>query len=162
LAVREKKEEQPMTCTFCRIIRGELPAFILEETADVIVFLSLENHPLVVPKQHISTLYTVEPTLGAAVIEMLVRVANAVKQGLTCDGVYVTQANETAAGQDVSHVHFHVYPRWRDPRIDAFWNTTDAAEWEKQETATRIRQQLQKGKIIPADICASSWHMRDL
>ncbi|MBN1875707.1 MAG: HIT domain-containing protein, partial [Anaerolineae bacterium] len=27
-------------------------------------------------------------------------------------GVYITQANEPAAGQDVFHLHFHVYPRW--------------------------------------------------
>jgi histidine triad (HIT) family protein len=35
-------------------------------------------------------------------------------RGLGCEGVYITQANERAAGQDVFHLHFHVYPRWKE------------------------------------------------
>jgi diadenosine tetraphosphate (Ap4A) HIT family hydrolase len=41
------------TCIFCKIIKKEAPAYILDENEDIIVFLSHENHPLVVTKRHI-------------------------------------------------------------------------------------------------------------
>src|SRR2546430_3498544 len=39
-------------CIFCKIIKRAEPAYILDENEDILVFLSLENHPLVVPKKH--------------------------------------------------------------------------------------------------------------
>ncbi len=44
-------------CIFCKIIQREEPSYILDENEDVLVFLSLENHPLVVPKKHIPDIY---------------------------------------------------------------------------------------------------------
>ncbi len=99
-------------CIFCQIIARQIPAYIIMEDADIIVFLSLENHPLIVPKQHIPNLYTMPDAVGAAVMRTSVRIANAVKHGLQCDGIYITQANEPAANQDVFHYHMHIYPRW--------------------------------------------------
>ena len=50
--------------------------------------------------------------IGARVMEETVRIARAVKKALRCDGIYLTQSNEPAAGQDVFHFHLHVYPCW--------------------------------------------------
>jgi histidine triad (HIT) family protein len=99
-------------CIFCKIINRQAPSYILEETDDVIVFLSLENHPLVVPKKHIVDIYALDEDTGSRIMSELIKISNVVKKGFRCDGVYITQANEAAAGQDVFHVHFHVYPRW--------------------------------------------------
>ena len=99
-------------CVFCRIIRRELPAYIISEDNNVIVFLSLENHPLVVPKQHIPNIYTLGEATGIYLMRATIQVARAVKSGLQCEGVYLTQANEPTAGQDVFHLHIHIYPRW--------------------------------------------------
>lgn len=101
-------------CTFCRIIDREIPAYIIDENDRVIVFLSLENHPLVVTREHIPDIYAMPGDVGAAVMEETIKVARAVKKALQCDGVYLTQANERAAGQDVFHYHLHVYPCWGD------------------------------------------------
>lgn len=101
-------------CTFCRIIDREIPAYIIDENDRVIVFLSLENHPLVVTREHILDIYAMPGDVGAAVMEETIKVARAVKKALQCDGVYLTQANERAAGQDVFHYHLHVYPCWGD------------------------------------------------
>ncbi len=99
-------------CIFCRIIDRQAPAYIIDETDRVIVFLSLENHPLVVPKAHIPDIYALDDATGAAVMHETIAIARAVKVGLGCDGVYLAQANEPAGGQDVFHFHLHVYPRW--------------------------------------------------
>lgn len=102
------------SCIFCRIINRTDAVAILAEDADTIVFLSLEGHPLVVPKPHVPDIYTVSDKLGAALMRQTVRIARAVKAGLRADGIYITQANEIAAGQDVFHLHIHIYPRWLD------------------------------------------------
>lgn len=101
------------SCVFCRIINGEEPAFVIEETDDIIVFLSLEHHPLIVPKAHIPDIFALSEHLGAAIMAETIRVAKAVREALGCDGIYLTQANGTAAGQDVFHLHLHIYPRWQ-------------------------------------------------
>lgn len=105
-------------CVFCMIIDRRVDAHIIDETDEVISFLSLENHPLVVPKTHIPDIYTLDEESGSAIMAEVVKIANAVKDGLGCDGVYVTQANGQAAGQDVFHIHFHLYPRWAGSRMD--------------------------------------------
>ena len=99
------------TCSFCRIIARQAPGYIIDEHDLVITFLSLENHPLVVPKQHIANIYSLDDVTGHAMMSTLITIANTVKNRMACDGVYITQANEPAAGQDVFHLHFHVYPR---------------------------------------------------
>jgi len=99
-------------CRLCQIIAGEFPAQIIAENEQVIAFLSLENHPLVVTREHIPDIYSLPAHLGAAVMEMVVKVSKSVKKALKCDGVYLTQSNEPAGGQTVFHFHVHVYPAW--------------------------------------------------
>ncbi len=99
-------------CVFCRIVDKQAPAYVIDENDQVIVFLSLENHPLVVPKEHIPDIYAMPSDIGARVMQVTIKIARAVKKALQCDGVYLTQSNEPAAGQDVFHFHLHVYPCW--------------------------------------------------
>jgi histidine triad (HIT) family protein len=101
-------------CVFCRIIRKEQPAFLIEENDSVVVFMSLENHPLVVTKEHIQDIYALHEEAGCAVMKETIKVTKAVKDGLRCNGVYLTQCNEPAARQDVFHFHLHVFPCWED------------------------------------------------
>jgi histidine triad (HIT) family protein len=145
----EKQHMRDQECTFCRIVAREMPAYIIDENDQVIVFLSLENHPMVVPREHIPDIYAMPSDVGAAVMEETIKVARAVKKALQCDGVYLTQANEPAAGQDVFHYHLHVYPCWGD-RVkraisDFVGSVTDrenVTEEMKAATAEKVRQGL--------------------
>ncbi len=112
-------------CIFCKIINREIPASIISEDDSVIVFLSLENHPLIIPKTHIKDIYELDSSSGHALIDKVTTVARAVKASLNTDGIYVTQANETAGGQDVFHIHFHIYPRWKDAKLNEKEMTED-------------------------------------
>ena len=40
------------------------------------------------------------------------KVARAAKIGMRADGLTLHQFNETAGGQIVFHLHFHILPRW--------------------------------------------------
>ena len=125
-------------CTFCRIVAGQIPAAVIAEDDDVIVFLSLEDHPLVVPKPHVPDLHALSEELGAAVMRQAIRVATAIKAGLGCDGVYLTQANGPAAGQDVFHFHLHLYPRWHGDGAGYAPGTVLPGRWPREEIRARI------------------------
>jgi histidine triad (HIT) family protein len=128
-------------CIFCQIIARRIPAHIIMEDAEIVVFLSLENHPLIVPKQHIPNLYTMPDDVGAAVMRVAVQIANALKRGLQSDGIYVTQANEPAANQDVFHYHMHIYPRWFNQARSAQYTLPVSPE-RQAETRRILRREL--------------------
>lgn len=129
-------------CTFCRIIARDAPAYIIDENESVIAFLSLENHPLVVPREHVADIYTLDENLGAVVMKETIRIARAVKEGLECEGIFLAQANEPAAGQDVFHFHLHVYPRWRSKEQNERFAVGQHDSAAKKAIAAAIRQAL--------------------
>ena len=147
--VGEKQHMRDQECTFCRIVAREVPAYIIDENDRVVVFLSLENHPLVVTREHIPDIYAMPSDVGAAVMEEAIKVARAVKEALQCDGVYLTQANERAAGQDVFHYHLHVYPCWGDrvrkaigDFVGSVIDRNNVTEETKAAMAEKVRQGL--------------------
>lgn len=127
-----------MDCIFCQIIAGQIPSKLIDQNEQVFCFLSLENHPLVITKKHIKNIYDLDEENGAAAISEVIKIAQAVKKGLDCQGVYITQANEPAGGQDVFHIHFHIYPRW-DRSDLALEKMTDK---EKDQMVEKIKQSL--------------------
>ena len=132
-------------CIFCRIIHHQAPAYVVTEDEHIIVFLSRENHPLVVPKRHIPNIYTLDDATGAYIMSAAIQIARAVKLGLACEGIYLTQANEPAAGQDVFHFHLHIYPRWHAVNVRSQQTAYHISEADKQETWQKITASLQRG-----------------
>ena len=47
----------------------------------------------------------------AAVMATVKKVANGAKTAFEADGITLQQFNETAGGQEVFHLHFHIHPR---------------------------------------------------
>ena len=124
-------------CVFCKIINRQLPVYIISENENVIVFVSRHNDPLVVPKKHIKDIYELDNETGDEIMKEIIKTAKSVKNGLSCDGVYITQANEPAAGQDVFHIHFHIYPRWQDQSKNQAKIVSDD---ERQQTMEKVKK----------------------
>jgi histidine triad (HIT) family protein len=124
---------------FTRIINRELPAYILHEDVRVIVFLSLENHPLVVPKVPVRDIYALDDETAAAIMQTAVRVARALRRATGCDGVYLSQANGAASDQEVLHFHLHVYPRWHGDGMRLILPERDATGMAKREMLERLQ-----------------------
>lgn len=101
-------------CVFCKIINRDIPSFIIDEDEDLIVFVSRENHPLIVPKKHLQDLFALTDVLSSLIIQKSRKIAKATKEALNSDGIYITQTKGEAAGQDVFHYHMHIYPKWAD------------------------------------------------
>jgi len=127
-----------MSCIFCKIITRVLPGYIIAEDANTIVFVSLEGHPIVAPKEHIPDIFGLNDELASMIMNTAREVARATKEGLAADGIYVTQTNGVAAGQSVFHYHMHVHPKWSDGR------PMDRSEESRKRTMETVRSFLQR------------------
>ncbi len=99
-------------CIFCKIAAGELPADIVHEDEQVVVFKDIHPkapvHLLVIPRRHIPSLRELTPeddALVAHMVRLLPRLAEA--QGLK-DGFRTVVNTGPGGGQEVFHLHFHL------------------------------------------------------
>jgi histidine triad (HIT) family protein len=78
------------------------------------------NNPgaaLVIPRAHVENIYDVPPEDGHAVWDLTQRIAAAMRSSYDCQGVSTRQHNEPAGGQEVWHLHVHVFPRYADDNL---------------------------------------------
>ena len=101
---------------FAKILRGEAPCVRIAEDEVSLCFMDImpraDGHALIVPKTPARNLLDIPPAELARFMPSVQRLAQAVKAGMAADGVVVQQFNESAGGQLVFHLHFHVLPRW--------------------------------------------------
>lgn len=104
-------------CIYCRIVAGEVPASIVYEDDRAIAFLDIQpitpGHVLVIPKNHTESLVDLSREDAGHMIRVGQMIDKALRQSeLLCEGVNLFLADGKAAGQDVGHVHLHVFPRY--------------------------------------------------
>ena len=132
-------------CVFCKIVSGDIPCSKVYEDDSVLCFLDInpveKGHTLVVPKRHSATLMDAPPDDLPKVILAVQKIANAL-MACGADGVNVCQNNNTAAGQLVPHLHFHVIPRKTQdaPRKWASGSASYLSAEERDDTAAKIRE----------------------
>ena len=101
---------------FAKIMRGELPCEKLYEDENTFVIMDImprgDGHCLILPKNPARNILDIESGDLSHVIQTVQRVARAVKKAFEADGVTIQQFNESAGGQVVFHLHFHVIPRF--------------------------------------------------
>ncbi|GAA5182096.1 HIT family protein [Acinetobacter kookii] len=99
---------------FARIIRNELPAIKVYEDEQVLAFMDImpqaEGHTLVIPKTPAITLLDLPPDAAAYTIQIVQKIAQAMKVALDVQGIVLMQLSGASAGQTVPHVHFHLIP----------------------------------------------------
>lgn len=132
-----------MTCLFCQILDGKIPAhFIYEDETHVAIMDKYpihRGHSLVMPRKHhekitdmdvgeVSDLFSKVPSISRAVIE-----------ATGADGFNIGQNNGRAANQIIPHVHVHVIPRYT--RIGVAWPKRSIADdKELEDLAAKIRK----------------------
>lgn len=99
-----------MSCLFCKIIEGVIPATKEYEDEHTLVFHDIHPqapiHLLVIPKKHI-------PSFNDIDAETLVHIKHTIKEvtkkmGLDEQGYRIINNCGESAGQTVFHVHFHI------------------------------------------------------
>ena len=134
-------------CIFCRIVEKEIPATIVYEDDEVLVFMDIgpiiKGHALVIPKKHYDPVTETPDDLLAKLHITAKRIADAQMNALGADGVNIMQNNGKASGQEVPHLHVHVIPRFEGDGHHWNWNAKTYNDFdEMNELADKLRQQL--------------------
>ena len=112
-----------MTCLFCDIAAGSVPAEIVAAEEHAIAFLDhrpvFEGHTLVIPRAHLETLPDVPAPLLVPVFDLVQRLCVAMTEVLAADGTWVSENN--IVSQSVPHLHIHVVPRRRKDGLRGFY-----------------------------------------
>ena len=107
---------------FAKILRGEAPCVKVAEDEVSLAFMDVmprtKGHLLVIPKAPVRNLLDIPADTLARFIPSVQRIAQAAKRGLAADGVSIMQFNESAGGQVVFHLHFHIMPRWEGVSLE--------------------------------------------
>lgn len=132
-------------CTFCKIIKGEIPHYIIYQDKDTFAFLDIrpvnKGHALVIPKKHYENIYEIPEDILKKVIITTQKITKSIKRVLKPDGINICLNNEPAAGQVVPHLHFHVMPRYNGDGYQ-FWEGSEYQKGEGEEISSKIRQHL--------------------
>jgi len=132
-------------CLFCGIVNDDIEASLVYEDEWTLAFMNLRQgnpgHVIVIPKAHIETIDELEPELASALFRTVVKVAQGIKLALLPDGMNIWQSNGVAAGQEIPHVHFHLFPRLlNDNRVRFYTQLPPLAERRYlNELAEQIR-----------------------
>ena len=133
-------------CYFCECVRAGSQGWnFIARDEDVLVLLNGRQYEtgqcMVVPVRHAPTLLELNDDEGKAVMRAARRVAAAIVDAFSPDGVLLYQNNGEAVGQEVPHFHLHVVPRrlssnWGSPK--PYVEAVMASERAAQEDYARV------------------------
>ena len=102
-----------MDCVFCQIVNGKIPATVLYQDKEIMVFRDIHpvapTHLLIIPKKHIPSLAGLTEA-ESSLIGNMVTVANqlAKKEGIAEKGYRLVINSGPQGGQLVPHLHMHL------------------------------------------------------
>lgn len=106
---------------FAKIIKNEFEAVKIFENNDNLVIMDImpqsKGHSLVIPKYPARNIFDVTSEALQETILLVQKIAQASIQAFKADGVAIMQYNESAAGQTVFHLHFHIVPKYKNKNL---------------------------------------------
>ena len=102
-----------MTCLFCKIVQGEIPATVVFEDNDIMAFRDINpkapTHLLIIPKRHIATINDTNDEDGQLLGNMVLRAKKlAQTEKLSEIGYRLVFNINSGGGQEVYHIHLHL------------------------------------------------------
>ena len=98
-------------CLFCRIVRREIPAQIVHEDEQALVFKDAApqapTHLLVIPKKHLGSL-SASTEADASLLGHLQRLACEAAADAKLSSFRLVTNDGLEAGQSVLHLHYHL------------------------------------------------------
>jgi len=135
-----------MTCLFCEIAAGAVPAEIVYQDNQAVAFLDLRplfpGHVLLVPRRHVVTLADLPAGDVAGFFQIAQRMETAVERGMEAEGSFIAINNRVS--QSVPHLHVHIVPRrGKDGLKGFFWPRAPYRDdAHRKETGDKIRAAL--------------------
>lgn len=104
-------------CVFCRIVKGQIPAYRIWEDDRTLAFLDInpssQGHSLVIPKTHVSRLRDLAREDSDSLFRAVCKLTGPIQDAAGADACSVGINDGEAAGQEVPHIHVHIIPRKR-------------------------------------------------
>ena len=133
-------------CLLCRLVSREAEVSIVHEDERTVTLMDIQpvvrGHMLVMPRRHAAYLADLDPEDGAQVFRIGQFAAAALRSStLRCEGVNFFLADGEAAGQEIFHVHLHVFPRYQGDgfglRLPPDYSVRPRAELDEAARAVR-------------------------
>ena len=105
-------------CTFCKIIKGELPADFTHQDESLVVFKDINPHApvhlLVVPRKHIRSINDLAADDRQIISQLIVAGKEmAAKMSISKSGYKLLFNVERGGGQVIFHLHLHLLGGWK-------------------------------------------------
>lgn len=132
-----KKRGKTM-CVFCKIANHEIPSKAVYEDDQILAFLDIspvtKGHTLIIPKQHYDNFSDCDSDLVKHIHEVSKGLVNHYQTILKPKGFNLLSNMNSAAGQSVFHVHFHLIPRYdENDGLVLLFNHDDSVQYTKDE-----------------------------
>lgn len=153
-------EPRGYPCPFCRFQLGlfdehSMPSDVVAVTDRAFARIAPKWWPgnpggvLVIPRTHVENIYDLSPEDGFAVWDLTQKVAIGIRSSYGCEGTSIRQHNEPAGGQDVWHLHVHVFPRYPGDLLYQRHGDADWVDSDHRETfASRLRPALGMPSVL--------------
>ena len=130
-------------CIFCEVLRGEIPAQIVDEDENTVALLDINpwtrGHALVIPRRHARDLLEISDGDLANVASAAKRLAARMRERLGCDGINLLNSTGQAAWQTIFHFHVHVIPRYAGDPLRLPWVPGEGDREEIAGAAKELR-----------------------
>ncbi len=101
-----------MSCLFCKIITGELPAKLMFESPELIAIHDIKpqapTHLLVIPKKHIATINDTDSNDEQLLGRMILTAKNLARSADLGEAYRLVFNVNAGGGQDIYHIHLHL------------------------------------------------------
>ncbi len=136
-------------CLFCRIGSKEIGAETIYEDGENISFLDIHprapGHAMVIPKAHRETILDMAEEELKTLFSAVKKTVELLSRALKPDGFTIGINHGKASGQEVSHLHVHIIPRYLNDKGSSIHSVVDnKSGGTVQETAARIRKETNK------------------
>jgi len=130
-----------MDSIFTKIIKGEIPAYIIAEDDNFIAFLDVfplvEGHALVIPKQQVDYIFNLDDSTLAGLNVFAKKIALAIEKSVPCKRI-----GTAVIGLEVPHAHIHLIPIQHVNDIDFSRKKLSFSPNQFQNTLDKIKQNL--------------------
>jgi len=125
-----------MSCTFCKIVSGELPTNLLWENDDFIAILDIRpihaGHILIIPRKHIDYIFNVDEPTYQGIFNVAKKLAGPLKKATDAKRIGIS-----VEGLDLPHLHLHLIPINKVNDLDPCL-AKEASESDLQEMKNKI------------------------
>jgi len=121
-------------CIFCKIAKGEAPAWKVYEDEHTFAFLDIfpaaEFHTLVIPKAHYVNVLDIPGKAFSQVMATVKKVVDLYREKLGLENLQLMHSAGREGQQDVFHLHVHIVPRHAGDGQNIVWKTHP--EWREK------------------------------